>query len=75
MSKAVLRDGTCAEKCPAYDALDETGGLSKKKCVAGATCSGSDVLKQDGTCSATCPTYEFKNDDTKKCETVSCANQ
>ena len=45
-----------------------------KKCKAGAKCEGDvdPILKRDGTCSSVCPIYEFKNDDTKKCETASC---
>ena len=73
--KILQQDGTCADACPDYEAIDESGGLTFKKCKAGATCTGSDVLKRDGTCAATCPTYDFKNDSTKKCDAVSCSNE
>lgn len=71
-AKILLLDGTCAEKCPDYDALDESGGMANKKCVKGATCSNGEVLGRDGKCTATCPTYEFKNTTSGKCEVVSC---
>lgn len=75
-NKVLLLDGTCASSCPDYNALDETAGVTKKKCTVGAKCTNTDVLKRDGVCTADCPVYEFKNAaGSKKCEVVSCASE
>lgn len=75
------RDGTCTSAtCPNYDKLDETAGLTAKKCVVGETCltdanTPKPLLGRDGVCAATCPVYDLTDDTNKKCVEVSCVGE